>query len=549
MRNEGIARSCIRRRLIGLSWLVTIAAPAAAYVPPPVITLQGSDSYTVTYTPCEDCAGHGLVEYQEATGSSDYVGSGTQTFDHRPPGTYHYRVVYMISVYGGYYPEYSDVATVSLTATSEPGGEGPTLAAELEAEYVSTRGDINGDGRQDLLLRPANQSAVKLYTTEGYVLLRQNSNGTFSASVPGMAELGAAANWQWTNIEIGARDVNIDGRADLVLRDVRDEPGLGLASNQIVFGPITQQPGAVLATRAADAGLAAFSRDINRHLVDPEYYPNNAPLNYAVVAYTSPYCYEFALNWWGEPIYLPCIEYVSYYYVVYRDYSAYHWDAIRIASDDYAMIHGSDWPANAMQRIDQTLERVLGVAVGGWDINELLGAGGAVSDEAVRRGMELFAVLAGIGEAAAQEPGTGAGQSDADRVLLKGRRVLGQGPFHTALEYRGSTVSAHDSDRRMLFDGTLVSQLNWPNDHPTLTLRLGYVDGPTPPVTYWASLVAADSRYDDDLPYDLFPSIGAGGYNSNSFVSGLIQATAGMPTVPMTRYVGGERPVPAGEFF
>jgi hypothetical protein len=203
-----------------------------------------------------------------------------------------------------------------------------------------------------------------------------------------------------------------------------------------------------------------------------------------------------------------------------------------------------------MDRIEKALERVLGVPVGGWDINDLLGEQEAVTDTAIRRGIELFVVLAGISEAAADEPeGQGSGAGDADRVLLKGRRIVGNGgPFHTALEYHGSTISAYDSDSRLLFDGLLVSEVDWVKDRPELTMLLGYVDGPVLPLAYWGTLLARDALYDDNLPYDLLPSLGQGGYNSNSFVSGLIQATLGQPTVPMSRYIGGERPVPPGAF-
>ena len=152
--------------------------------------------------------------------------------------------------------------------------------------------------------------------------------------------------------------------------------------------------------------------------------------------------------------------------------------------------------------------------------------------------------MAGIAAAHADESDSLAD----DRVLLRGRRVIGSGPFHTALQYGQSTISAYDDDPRALFDGTLVSQVNWPNDHPALTMQLGAVDAADAPTAYWSRLLIADSRYDDDLKYDLLPSIGQGGYNSNSYVSGIVQATAGIPTIPMNRFVGGERPVPASEF-
>jgi hypothetical protein len=77
---------------------------------------------------------------------------------------------------------------------------------------------------------------------------------------------------------------------------------------------------------------------------------------------------------------------------------------------------------------------------------------------------------------------------------------------------------------------------------------MGYVDGPTAPLLYWNTLLVMDRRYGDDLPYDLFPSLGEGGYNSNSYVSGVIKATLGTPTIQIESFVGGERPVPASAF-
>jgi hypothetical protein len=546
----GIYRNIYRKHFLpsaSLLWLAAAGVAAAAVVPSPEIAALSSTSITVTYTPCAACAGHGLEAYDQASQLWDYVGSQAVSMSGLAPGTYQFRTVYVTTDNAGnYYPAYSAAASVTIGA-NVPIKVPASISEQLEFEYSSLSGDLDNDGVPELLLRAESGNAAEAGGMMSDVLVRQTGDGTISASRPTANELAATSSWQLTELEIVPRDVNIDGHSDLVLRGVAEVPGFAQVQNQILFGVGDDQAEGRFEVRAVDPALVRFSRDINRHLIDPEYYPTNAPLNYAVVVYATPYCYGAYETAWAETSFsLPCFVYVTYYYVVYRDYWVYDWEAMRIAGDDYGMIHGYESAANAMPRIDSVLERVLGTEVGGWDIDELLPNG--IEDEATRRGIELFSVIAGIGEAAAQEPDSNAGQPDGDRILLKGRRVLGRGPFHTALEYHGSTVSAYDSDSRALFDGTLVSQVNWPNDHPTLTLRQGYVDGPSVPSIYWASLLAADGRYDDDLPYDLFPSLGRGGYNSNSFVSGLIQATFGTPTVPMSTFVGGERPVPFSEF-
>ncbi|MDX1563459.1 MAG: hypothetical protein R3305_11060, partial [Gammaproteobacteria bacterium] len=320
--------------------------------------------------------------------------------------------------------------------------------------------------------------------------------------------------------------------------------------DQILFAPA--RPGNALPARARpiDAALTRFATDISPHLVDPNHFPSTAPVRYAVIRFYEIYCNYLGYSTWPEVNdFWPCFVSVSYAYIAYRDYSVYDADAIFVASKDFQMIHGYEPRSSGLDAIEGKLQDVLDIEIGGWNSDELF-SDGAVVDEAIRRGIELFVVLAGIADAAAQDGPEGDDQASAnvDRVLLKGRRVLGYGPFHTVLEYRGSTISAFDTDDRAFVDGTLLSEVDWPRDRPHLTMQLGAVDGPAPAAAYWASLLAADARYDDDLPYDLFPSLGFGGYNSNSYVAGIINATAGIPTRPMSSFVGGERPVPLAEF-
>lgn len=442
----------------------------------------------------------------------------------------------------------SALAAGAVQAQSD-GATRPKLSRQFAAQYSISSGDLDGDGRRDLMLRRLMppQSADG---TIGDVLLRQSNGGALVPVIPSTYALAVASDWPAAAVEIRTRDVNIDGYADLILRGISSLSGFADISNQIMFAPGASGDRKTPDLRAVDSLLTRFSRDIDRQLVDPAYYRDNAPLVYGSVSY-----YSFQCSWPGvsgaidlEGLYSwPCYLEPIRFYVVYQDYSRYDENAMQIASADYGIINGYESPETGFPRIAEIIARVLGVELGGWDIGEVLG-GSDIESEDEARGMELFAVLAGISEAVAQEAEEDTGNTNPDRVLLKGRRVLGRGPFHTALEYRYTTVSAYDSNPSPVFDGRLVSEVNWPPDHPTLTLRMGYVDGPTPPLTYWSSILAKDARYGDDLPYDLFPSIGKGGYNSNSFIAGMILATLGRPTVEMQTFVGGERPVPASEF-
>ncbi len=61
-------------------------------------------------------------------------------------------------------------------------------------------------------------------------------------------------------------------------------------------------------------------------------------------------------------------------------------------------------------------------------------------------------------------------------------------------------------------------------------------------------LFAADAAYQDDLDYDLFPGAFSGqGYNSKSYVEGLIKAAQGRSPAFGHTY-GGWDPVPPGSF-
>jgi hypothetical protein len=539
------------------TWLASIVLFAAvgvaraATISPPTISWVNENMYAVSYKACSTCVAHGLEEFNLQSQRWDYIGSGTIHFGGRSPGTYRYRVVYGYA-YGPSEYQLSVSAETSVVVGGDygvPPTDPVPDGIRLADGFRPLSGDIDGDGLRDLLLLRPDSGDSAPSGAIGDVLLRQAPDGSLQAAVPSDFQLAIAASWTPATIELRQRDVNVDGYQDLVIRGVAEASGLSNVSNQIVFA--AGAAGATLAptVRPVDQNLARFSRDIDRHLIDPEYYPANGPMTLGVVHY-----YAFNCGWPDYDLYLD--SYYSWYcylqgykfYFAYQDFSGYDQDAIAIAESDYSMIHGFLSTEDGMRRIANRLENVLDVDIGQVDDFELPGGDETVTDDAVRRGIELFAVLAGISEAVAQADTGSVDSPVVERVQLRGRRVLGQGPFHTSLAFRSSTVSSYDSDPQLLVDGLLISEVDWPRDHPSLTLRLGYVDGPLEPALYWDNVLNADSRYGDDLRYDVFPSIGEGGYNSNSYIGGLIQATFGVPTIEMTSFVGGEKPVPASAF-
>lgn len=146
-----------------------------------------------------------------------------------------------------------------------------------------------------------------------------------------------------------------------------------------------------------------------------------------------------------------------------------------------------------------------------------------------------------------------------ENINLTGHRVGRVGPYHTALEYDDGTgvqwisagsegVTLEGLDRLV---GGVGNELNGIRaaDRPTLNKTLGVI---IPPVgvsvdEYFNRLKIAVGNYNNRLDYDLFPSI-SDGYNSNSYLSGLLNATGGQSSVDMSDFVGGGKPLPKQNF-
>jgi RHS repeat-associated protein len=144
-------------------------------------------------------------------------------------------------------------------------------------------------------------------------------------------------------------------------------------------------------------------------------------------------------------------------------------------------------------------------------------------------------------------------------IYLTGHRVRGIGPFHTALQYENGAgvewISAgfdgytlEGMNRLASGAGNLASGAR-PNDAPSRNIALGRII-PPPGLTvdeYFQRLKETSENYRNTADYDLFPGI-ADGYNSNSYIRGLLDVTGGVSTVDLGNFVGGDKPLPAYYF-
>jgi hypothetical protein len=513
--------------------------------PAPLAPNESQGTYSVSYESCVGCYIHWLEERFGETGAWQEVGAGTVSFANKGAGLYQYRSVYIIPSFEYFYTvEYSEPTAVRV-GINLPVVQ--SLTVQASHVYQTRIGHYDSDGRPDLFVERKSGGSGNDGTLVRTVL-RSITNG-FEARVPNEPTAAMAAAWPLAPVEVTLRDINIDGFVDLVMTGIDKLPGMGGMPGQIILAPGRTAAAAPIAVRSIGEELKILGRDLRAYLKDPSYFTKNIPFKYVVSIsydyYCSYYGWDATLYGMVEDCYpIPVVQYFAV-----PDYSGFAAAAVKIWNHEQAIVNGRVNSQVGYNEIEKVIEGSLGAEIGGWELEELLGESTAVASPDMRRGFELFTALAGIGNASAQSVEAEIGSAPiSDAVLLTGRRILGLGPFHTALQYGGSTISAYDDDDRSLIDGMLVSEVNWPPDNPLLTLTLGTIASPLPAPLYWQRLITADAGYSDRLPYDTIPSLGRGGYNSNGYASGLIAASNGISSVPMINFVGGEWPVPSIEY-
>jgi RHS repeat-associated protein len=94
--------------------------------------------------------------------------------------------------------------------------------------------------------------------------------------------------------------------------------------------------------------------------------------------------------------------------------------------------------------------------------------------------------------------------------------------------------------------GNLHSTPNYPSDAPANLPNLTRIEKP-PGMTdtqFIQSLISAANSYQNNAPYNMFPSASGGDYNSNSFVAGVIGATGAIAPALSGAMPGYDKPLP-----
>jgi len=551
----------IKLGIRGLSLLLALCSRFAnAYTPPPAApAASASGSYSVSWS--MQCAGDCLALWlEERVGSGAFAsvsGGSPQVFFNKPAGQYAYRVARIVGGYPlpYYMVEYSTEVTVNVGAALPPLDP---LLTQRNYQYQTRVGDIDYDGRRDLFIQRVAGGVPNNGVLDKLIVQQTATTGQYVLVPPSPAQAAAAATWPVSSAQVAVEDINVDGFVDVAVKGVAGALGVPGAANLIVYSP-----GAPFATtpkgvRAVDAGLLQFVGDMLDYEVDQNYFVNNAPYVYYTVLYNWSTCGGAGTvsgdgYYWGADY--GCISVYQYVSGYYQDYSVFSSAAMTISDAAASGANGQTSPTAAVDAIDRAAEGVFKTPIGGWGMEEVLGATGEHTNPDARRALEVFWAILGAARADAEEVHATKAPSQTPRVFgtiyVTGHHVFGLGPIHTAIEY--TSVARPTTTLSAGPEGTLpylVSRPNRPTDTSALNMVLGTVNDPQSPSAeaYFAELLLADANYDDDLRYALFP-VAPGSYNSNSYVRGLIDATGGVTTVNLSSFVGGDKPVPASKFF
>jgi len=350
-------------------------------------------------------------------------------------------------------------------------------------------------------------------------------------------------------------DFNVDGFVDVEVKGVAAAVGVSGALDQIVFSPAAFYQTQPLGLRAVDASLKQFVGNSLDYFFNPEYFTEYAAVQYFTASYYWSTCGGGGVS--GDVIVVDysgsCFWVFQYLVGYYMDYTVFAGAAVAAWLAEQSIQAGQVSPSDGLDDIEDSAESVIGVEIGGWPMEEVLGSSGEHTNPNVRRGLEIFWAIIGIGTANAQEVETDEAPSQTarsfDQVYITGHHVFG-GPTHTALEYTSTSVPRTTiSAGPEWVDGALrlVSRTNRASEFANFTV--GTVSDPGNPIAalYLAELLNADSNYDDNLMYQAFPSPPVT-YNSNGYVHGLLNATGGIPSVNLNNFVGGDGPVPTSAF-
>ncbi len=537
---------------------------AAAYTAPPTAPTWSADGrYSVSWTnQCgSDCAGQWLEERVGAGAFASVAGVSPVTFAGKPAGQYGYRLARLLVVW--YDPYFFSInygmdysAEVTVTVSSAQPTIDPLLT-QRSYRYQTKVGDIDYDGRKDLYVERVSGGVANNGVLDKLLVRQTATPGQYALVPPSAAQVALAASWPAASAQVAVEDINVDGFVDVVLKGVATALNVPGARDLIVFSPGQLGSSTPKGLRLVDDDLKRFVGNMLDYAVDKQYFATHVTWTYIYFEYYWSTCSGGPVIS-GDPVFAAngagCISVYQVSSGYYPDYSVFSGPAVTIAATADGIADGQIAPSVGIDEIDRAAEGVFKIQIGGWGMEQVLGSTGEHTDPNVRRALEVFWAILGIGRAKADEIATVEAPRQVprafDTIYLTGHPFLGIGPLHTALEYTSAarpttTISAGPKG----IVPSLVSELNRASDLAPLNMTLGTVTDPGNSVAaaYFLELLAADANYDDDLPYSAVPVL-PGVYNSNSYTRGLLNATGGVPTIDMNAFVGGSRPVPASKF-
>jgi RHS repeat-associated protein len=151
-------------------------------------------------------------------------------------------------------------------------------------------------------------------------------------------------------------------------------------------------------------------------------------------------------------------------------------------------------------------------------------------------------------------------------ILVQWHKVLGTGNYHTLITITPENQDLYKNDPRFIYDNAQGKYYATIGAGPSMALNLtsginrekdkephkggNKVDFNGCEDNYITKLFTANNNYANNppLPYDLFPTWPFNVYNSNSYISGIINATSGVVEKPNVNAPGWNRPVPSKYF-
>ena len=158
--------------------------------------VQAGESYSINYEYYDF-----LEEKIGENGSWSFVSgaNGTAEISGRPEGVYYYRAV-VIDFNSGF-PQFYYSNEISVNVYSGPPIEVDGIWDQKDYIYQVRKGDVNGDGKQDLFVNRisgGNSNNGVLNKT----ILQQQADKTFSVLTATPAQLNAAASWATASVEV-----------------------------------------------------------------------------------------------------------------------------------------------------------------------------------------------------------------------------------------------------------------------------------------------------------------------------------------------------------